>query len=120
MKFHMEKWIGKILFIIGITHSCLGLFAFRDSIALMLHDNLLNTISMNSNAPKEAAFWFFITGLALMLIGALVNWIEPQAIGMPPFLPWSLAAITATGLIVMPVSGFGLLLIPVAGLLFRR
>lgn len=120
MTFYLKKWIGKTLIIIGIVHSCFGLVVFRGGLAQIVHNNFLGTISLNSNAEKETAFWFLMTGFSLILIGALVNWIEGEAIGMPTFLPWSLAAITALGVVMMPASGFWLLLIPIAGLYFQK
>jgi hypothetical protein len=116
----MKAWIGKNLFIIGIGHSFVGLVAFRKTVALIINENILNTISINSNSPKEAAFWFLITGFALMIIGSLVNLIENNNIGMPAFLLWSLILITAIGVLMMPVSGFWLLLVPIIGLIIRR
>jgi hypothetical protein len=116
----MKSWIGKSLFVIGVGHSLMGFIAFRNTIALIVNENLVNTISLNDNSSKEAVFWFLITGFALMIIGGLVDLIENKNIGMPPFLLWCLVFITAIGIFMMPVSGFWLLLVPILGLLMRQ
>jgi hypothetical protein len=116
----MKAWIGKSLFIIGAGHSLVGFIVFRSTIALMIKEDLVNTIPLNGNSSKEAAFWFLFTGFALMIIGGLVNLIENKNINMPAFLLWSLILMTAIGVFMMPVSGFWLLLIPILGLLLRQ
>jgi hypothetical protein len=116
----LKAWIGKSLIIIGVGHSLVGLVAFYDTIALIINANLVNTLSLNSNFSKEVAFWFLITGFALMIIGGLVNFLENKNIGMPVFLLWSFILITAIGVFMMPVSGFWLLLVPIVELFLRQ
>lgn len=115
----MKAWIGKSLLIIGIGHSLLGSIVFRSAYASILKENLVNTITLNGNSSKEEAFWFLISGFALMIIGGLVGYIESKNIEIPVFLIWSLILVTAIGVFMMPVSGFWLLLLPITGLLFK-
>jgi hypothetical protein len=55
----------------------------------------------------------------LILLGALTNWLEPQA-PLPRFLGWTLLAFAMAGIVLMPVSDFWLLLPPAVGILVRR
>lgn len=116
----MKSWIGKSLVIIGVGHSLLGFIVYRNAIALIINENLVNTISLNGNSSKEVSFWFLMTGFALMIIGALVNAIENKNITVPAFLLWSLILIASIGIFMMPISGFWLLLVPIVGLFIRQ
>lgn len=115
----MTRWIGRSFIIIGILHSVVGFIAYREILIQILGEHLVNTISVSSEPDREAAFWFLITGFALMIVGALVDWIERRNIGMPAFLLWSFISITAIGVLIMPISGFWLFLIPIWGLFSR-
>lgn len=116
----MKAWIGKSIIIIGILHSIVGLVAFRDLLLLLFNERLFNTITL-ANAPQRGeAFWFLFTGVLIIIVGALVDWIERRDTGLPGFLVWSFILITGVGALIMPVSGFWLLLIPTFGLVRRR
>ncbi len=112
----MKTWTGKSIVIIGILHSIVGLTVFRDIFFILFSERLFNTISLKSVPQRGEAFWFLYTGAALIIIGALVDWIERRNIGLPVFLLWSFVLITVAGIVIMPISGFWLLLVPTYGL----
>ncbi|MBW2075790.1 MAG: hypothetical protein JRI58_13785 [Deltaproteobacteria bacterium] len=112
----MKAWIGKSIVAIGILHSIVGFVVFYDILSLLISERLFNTVTLNRQPDREAAFWFLFTGFAILIIGALVDWIERKNVGIPAFLSWSFLAVTAMGALIMPMSGFWLLLIPTAGL----
>jgi len=116
----MKAWIGKSIIVIGILHSIVGLVAFRDILLLLINERLFNTITLTNTPQRGEAFWFLFTGVSLIIVGALVDWIERRDIGLPGFLVWSFILITGVGALIMPVSGFWLLLIPTFGFLRRR
>ena len=70
----MKAWIGKSIVAIGVIHSIFGFVAFRSTIGTLLGEGLFNTV--NQQSDREAVFWFLVTGFALLIVGALVNWIE--------------------------------------------
>ena len=114
----MRIWIGRSLIVIGLIHSIFGLVTFHKIVADLAREMLLNTIS--SQLDRHAAFWFLFTGFSLIIIGGLIDWIERRNLGMPSFLKWSFLFLTVLGCIIMPKSGFWLLLIPTVGLYLRR
>jgi hypothetical protein len=57
-----------------------------------------------------------MTGFSLMIVGGLIDWIERKGLELPPFLKWSLLALTIIGCCMVPSSGFWLLLIPSIGM----
>jgi len=114
----MRAWIGKSIVAIGIVHSIFGLGMGHAILADMVREGLFNTVV--AQFDRNAAFWFLYTGFALLLLGALVDWCEKTKGTTPRFLGWGLLALTVPGLVIMPQSGFWLLLIPSIGLLARR
>jgi len=113
----MKKWIGKSLLVIGIIHTVFGIVVYQGVICELAKEFLINSIGRQPE--RLAAFWFFITGFCLMIIGGLINWIEKKKIQFPPFLKWVYMALTISGCIMMPASGLWLMLIPGAGLFLK-
>ena len=75
---------------------------------------------MNGQPERMWAFWFLYFGFVLLLVGELLVWLAASGHAVPRFVGWALLARTLVGVVVMPASGFWLMLIPVAGLLFGR
>jgi hypothetical protein len=115
----MKTWIGKTLIGIGVVHSIGGFLFFRPILSVLLNEGLFNTITVGGDLGREAAFWFLFGGFALMLIGGLVDRLERFGEHLPAFLGWSFAVLTILGVIVMPASGFWLLIPPTAGMIRR-
>ncbi len=113
----MKIWIGKVILAIGLVHSVVGFIFFRGILGELWSEMLLNTVDRQPD--REAAFWFIYTGFAFLIIGGLVDWIERKQPALPVFLKWSFLAITLAGLIIMPKSGFWLLIFPTVGLFVR-
>ena len=113
----MKAWIGKTLVGIGVAHSMVGLVWFRPVLGILFDEGLFNTITLVQSPERESAFWFLFAGFALMIIGGLVNRIERLNGYLPPFLGWSFAVLTILGAMIMPVSGFWLLILPTIGMI---
>lgn len=114
----MKIWIGKSIIFIGIVHSVFGLIVFRDILAELSRELLLNTV--NGQPDRAAAFWFLFSGCALLIIGKLIHWIERMQLALPSFLKWSFLAITLLGCFIMPKSGFWLLIVPTVGMYLHQ
>src|SRR4030095_11151808 len=60
---------------------------------------------------RQFVFWFLFGGLQMLALGHLLAWIERQLKRRAPsFIGWELLALSIAGLLVMPVSGFWLVL----------
>ncbi|MCP4539668.1 MAG: molecular chaperone GroEL [Chloroflexi bacterium] len=116
----MKAWIGKALIGIGVVHSIGGFLFFGPILSALFNEGLFNTITVSGDIGREAAFWFLFGGFMVMIIGGLVDRLERLGEHLPAFLGWSFAALTILGAIIMPASGFWLLIIPTIGMIRRR
>jgi hypothetical protein len=113
----MKAWIGKSVFIIGLLHSVGGFSMFWNVLGEIAGEGFLNTVDMQPD--RNAAFWFLFGGFMLLIIGGLIDWAERKKLVLPPFLKWSFLVLTAAGCVIMPKSGFWLLIVPIVGLFLR-
>ena len=113
----MRVWIGKFIVTVGIIHAVFGLVVFRGTLNILLAEGLINTV--NGQPDRELAFWFIAFGILAILLGALTDWCERRRVGLPQFLGWSLLGFTALLLLIMPISGAWLLLVPSMGAIVR-
>jgi hypothetical protein len=112
------RWIGRTVLGIAAVHTVVGAVIFRETIATLAREGFVATI--RHEPDRGAAFWFFYTGFALALIGAWMDEREAEGRRFPGYLVASFVAFTAVGLIIMPRSGFWLLVPPVVGAILRN
>ena len=119
----MKAWIGKTLVGIGLLHTVFGVvrFGFRQAVlGDMLREGLFNTIRSSVDDPlRAAAFWFFVVGFALMLIGSVIDRLERLGQPLPRSTAWGFACLTVVCLVVIPRSGFWFIIPPAVGMLYR-
>jgi hypothetical protein len=113
----MKAWIGKTIFAIVLIHTIVGFVMFRDVISHLAAERFINTVGIQPD--RNAAFWFFIGGFSLLIFGGLIDWIERRELELPPFLSWAFLLVTIVGLVMVPASGFWLMLIPIVGMYGR-
>jgi len=109
----MKRWVGRSIVAIGLLHTVFGLVGFRNILAMLLREGIFNTV--NGQPDREMAFWFIFFGFLLIVFGALIDWCESKGIKLPLFLGWGLLTITIIGVMLMPVSGFWLVIVPSIG-----
>jgi hypothetical protein len=110
----MKYWVGKSMVVIGILHTFLGSARFHGILDQMLKEGLFNTVRRQPD--RFGAFWFLFAGLAVILFGVLIDWIEKKRLAFPAFLKWGFLVITALGCLIVPKSGFWLMVVPTVGL----
>ena len=104
----MYKHIGNLLMATGVLHNVVGVVGFRRQLSAIHRERYFNTV--DRDLERNAAFWFLITGVQLMILGQQTRVVQKQAGAVPASLGWNLLAISVPGIIVMPVSGFWLVL----------
>ena len=114
----MKRWIGRSVIVIGLLHTVFGLIGFRDTLATLFGEGIINTV--NGQPDREMAFWFIFFGFSTMILGALIDWCESKEIRLPRATGWGLLAISIVGVVFMPASGFWVVAIPSIGLIRHK
>ena len=115
----MKEWIGKSLLGIGMLHTLVGVVLLLPLVGgELLSDGVFNTI--NGQPKREAFLWFLFAGFLLMTLGGLINFMEKTGQPLPDFLGWTLLSITVFALILSPLSGVWLILIPAVALRLKN
>jgi len=114
----MKRWIGRSIIVIGLLHTVFGLVGFRNTLAVLFGEGIINTV--NGQPDREMAFWFIFFGFSMIVFGALVDWCESKEIKLPPTIGWGLLTISIIGVLFMPVSGFWVVIIPSIGLIRHK
>jgi hypothetical protein len=111
-----RKWIGKWIAAVGLLHSLGGFFLFYARAWTTIADRGF-VASIKDHDETGAAFWFLITGLLLIILGALIDWVEQRNVGLPRWLGWAMAALLLLLIVPMPMTGAWTLIPPVVALL---
>lgn len=104
----MKRWIGIYLMVVGVLHTAVGMRFFAPTLRQQLAEGMWNTLGRIPE--RQWAFWFLMLGFALIVLGALVDWIEAGKLRPPRRLAAGLSLITLAGVVMMPVSPFWLLI----------
>jgi hypothetical protein len=99
------RWAGRILVVVGTGH-LLGAFALtvRDHAHRWFSAELWRLDEgILDMSPAMAAFWLTTGsfGVPLILLGALVLWLDRQGIAPPRFVAWMLVAWSAMAAVIV-------------------
>ena len=105
----MHNLSGALLVGIGALHTVFGASVYRRSLAGIWRAGFFNAVAAETS--RKHAFWFIFSGLLLIVLGQLCFWVE-RSLGrpLPPFVGWELLALGLLGAMLMPVSGFWLVI----------
>lgn len=115
-----RPWMGRWLLAVAALHTLFGLLVFVGPLQKMLSRGLFNAVG--ADPLLAAATWFLLFGAPLALLGQALTLLEHQSHLDPAALRplgWGLLALGALGVLLMPASGFWLVL-PVIWALLRR
>lgn len=112
----MHKYVGRMLMATALLHTVVGLIFLRHPLGAIVKAGIFSSVT--SYPERETAFWFILFGLVLLILGQLIHWVQMRYDTLPASLGWSLLALGVSGVILMPDSGFWLVL-PQAYLLLR-
>jgi len=119
---------GALLGSIGILHNVVGVIMGLGVISLEGHEGraplaeIASAGVVNGVEPdllRSLFFWFVFFGWLAILLGALMSWVERRGERLPAGLGYGLGALALSGGLMIPASGFWLVL-PVAWLVIRR
>ena len=77
-------------------------------------------LQVAERAAQESGFWYVVCGAGVLLLGGLAWWAERQVGALPAALGIGLLVLAFAGLLLGPVTGFWLFLVPGALVLLRR
>ncbi len=107
----MNYWkkSGSLLIATGIFHNLIGVMMGWEVLKELVNAGIINSI--NTEMDRNAIFWFLFSGFMMMMLGQLMHrYSQEQNKPVPASLGYSLLIITLIGCIMMPVSGFWLVL----------
>ena len=113
----MKHWIGKWVMFVALGHTAVGIAFFGGAYRELLGRGLYNTVSSEQAA---AAVWFALFGAVLLIVGMLVSALESHHAAIPKAVGVALLLLTVLGVVLMPVSGFWLMLPAVAAILLKK
>ena len=109
----MRGMSGLLLIVIGVLHTVVGIFTGYSVLSQISRATFSTEASRQLVAAlgRQFVFWFLFGGLLMLALGHLLTWIE-RRLGrpVPVFIGWELLALSLAGLVIMPVSGFWLVL----------
>ena len=101
---------GTMVLGIGVIHCLFGFVVFYDTWADIFRAGIFDSIGVDP--MRGAVVWFFLFGLPVISYGTLLRWTEIQTGTCPTHVGWHLLVLMLCGVILMPASGFWLLLVP--------
>ena len=107
----MKLWkkSGALLIATGILHNLIGFMMGWEVLKALANEGFVNSI--NTEMDRNAIFWFLFSGFMLMLLGKLMQtYSQEQNKPVPAYLGYYLLALTVIGCLMMPLSGFWLVL----------
>lgn len=112
---------GPLVLGIGTLHVLTGLVLHSRPLADMVGAGVVDTLQPDLSTmllDREAAYWFEMAGALMLLLGALMTWVE-RRMALPASFAWGLLAVAAVGILVSPVTGLWTVLAPAAVILSR-
>jgi hypothetical protein len=115
-----RAWIGHWLMAVAILHTLFALVVFRATYGHLWQLGLFNTVGRDP--MSAAAVWFLLFGVPLAALAHAVHALE-RASGQHATLRRlgaATLAMSVLGIVLMPASGFWLVLPAAVALLFKR
>lgn len=109
----MRRLCGPLLMATGALDLLYVLVFHARQVAAIAQDGFFDAVDPNaafSTFDREAAFWHLMFGATALILGGLVHWSQDRTGTLPSFLGWSLLALGLAGVVMMPFSGFWIIL----------
>lgn len=113
---NLSKNSGNLLIATGILHNIIGFVMGWSVLTEIVRSGFVNSI--NDEMDRNAIFWFLFAGFSMIALGKLMQDCLDADWRLPRWLGPSLLVSSLIGCIMMPVSGFWLV-IPQALLVIR-
>lgn len=117
---HGRPVVGAAIGVIGVAHLLAAPLVVGDSVRSILDGGVVASVDADPALAdlRGVGFWYVVTGIACVMLAALVVWIERKVGAVPTFVGWMFVALAGFGIVLMPLSPFWAFLV-VAALAFR-
>lgn len=109
----MRRLCGPLLMATGALDVLYVFVVHSRQLAAIAGDGFFNAVDPNaafSTFDRETAFWHLMFGAIAIVLGGLIHWTQARTGTLPAFLGWSLLTISVAALVLMPISGFWIVL----------
>lgn len=114
-----KRWIGRWLMAVAVIHTLFAVVEFHSVLATIGRLGVLDAVG--TDPMRGAVTWFVLFGLMLFIAGLAASALEQVTGGvLPRSFGWSLLGLAVLGIVLMPASGFWLVLPPAFAVLTRR
>jgi len=114
------KYSGVLLVATGILHTVVAIALFKDYLWSIIK-NLLSGTLQSDNLSQGLAFWFFVLGFFVIILGQVLHYyIKKEQQPAPKLLGYWLLGLGIIGGIIVPVSGFWLFIPQALIILFAK
>lgn len=104
---NLAKNSGNLLIGTGVIHNALGFVLGKSILTEIINGGLINSIT--TQMDRRAIFWFLFGGFMMMILGKFMqDYLNESSKQLPISLGYYLLALSIIGCIMMPVSGFWL------------
>lgn len=113
------KYSGIFMILTAIIHNIVGFVMGWSVLQDIVKDGFVNTV--NEQMDRNAIFWFLFSGFIMLLVGMMMqNMIRENQKPVPNYIAYYLLVISVIGCIMMPASGFWIVLPQCAIIIFSR
>jgi hypothetical protein len=110
----LTRWIPRLIMGVACVHTLFGLFVLPASLdpnplAGIVDDGFVNAV--DGNADRGVTFWFLATGVVWFNVGHLTHWAIRRTGRLPALVGWWTVGFAVPSLVLLPASGFWLVLI---------
>lgn len=106
----IARLVPRLLMLTGVGHTLLGLVLFRAPLGAIVNEGVVSTIRYGQ-FDRATAFWFLLFGPACILLGQLVGHAITRGDRRTlTLIGWNLLAMGVGGALIMPISGFWILI----------
>lgn len=105
----MGRMAGWLLMAIGLAHVALFLWLGRGPILGVVQAGFFRALFPHHD--RLEIFWSLCFGVVAFFLGQLISWSEAKGVRTPAVLGWELLALGLLGAVLMPVSGWWLVIV---------
>ena len=114
----MKRWIGRWFMVVAVLHTALAFVMFKAELAELVQLGVYDSV-IGAPARGKAA-WFVLFGVLLFLFGSVVDALERAKLKVPFSAVVGVLILAGLGVLLMPRSGFWLVLPPAIAVLLGR